>query len=264
MRTGAISLGVKSVKTHTVSDAAWSTCQDDPQGMIVRVGATYNERKLALFACGVWRSLWHRLPEWMHTEVAQTEIEVDMADPDKDWRWKEHLELIEATQMEDLWGRDCCAVSVPWNVEGAEITAALLPGLEVLNFWDAIRFEIEDEIEAELRSCGGAPFAAWVQQRQRMCELAREIFGFPDVPPIDVSTWVPAEAERVREIAAAIYADSRFEEMPRLADALEAARCRDERVLEHCREDRVHRRGCWVVDWLLQKSQPVFWIPVRP
>ena len=50
--------------------------------------------------------------------------------------------------------------------------------------------------------------------------------------------------------------------MPRLADALEGAGCRDERVLDHCREDRVHRRGCWVVDWLLEKSPPVFWVPI--
>lgn len=249
---------------HTISDAAWATCQDDPQGMIVRVCAAENERKLALFVCGVWRSLGHRLPAWMQEAVTLTEIEVEMADPDRDWRWKEHLQLIEATQIDRMWGRDCVALSVPWSVEGVEITAALLPGLGALNFWDAIRFEIEDEIHTELRSCGGELFAAWNRQRSVMCELVREIFGFPDASVLGPSTWLPAEAEGVRELAASIYVRNRFEEMPRLAGHLAAAGCRDARVLDHCRRERGHRRGCWVLDLLLNKSQPVFWVPARP
>jgi anti-anti-sigma regulatory factor len=38
-----------------------------------------------------------------------------------------------------------------------------------------------------------------------------------------------------------------------LADALEKAGCHDDDILNHCREPRFHRPGCWVIDWLLGK-----------
>ena len=45
-----------------------------------------------------------------------------------------------------------------------------------------------------------------------------------------------------------------FAAMPILADALQDAGCDDEDILAHCREEREHIRGCWVVDLLLGKN----------
>ncbi len=60
----------------------------------------------------------------------------------------------------------------------------------------------------------------------------------------------------VRKIAAAIYADRDFEQMPILADALFDAGCEDEALLAHCRESELHVRGCWALDWILEKKEP--------
>ena len=58
----------------------------------------------------------------------------------------------------------------------------------------------------------------------------------------------------VRGMAAAIYEDRAFEQMPILADALEDAGCEDATILNHCRQPGVHVRGCWVIDLLLGKE----------
>jgi hypothetical protein len=42
--------------------------------------------------------------------------------------------------------------------------------------------------------------------------------------------------------------------MPILADALQDAGCDHADILDHCRGDGPHVRGCWVVDLLLGKS----------
>jgi hypothetical protein len=42
--------------------------------------------------------------------------------------------------------------------------------------------------------------------------------------------------------------------MPILADALQDAGCDNVNVLDHCREEREHVRGCWVIDMLLGKG----------
>ena len=56
------------------------------------------------------------------------------------------------------------------------------------------------------------------------------------------------------QIAQAIYDDRAFDRMPILADALEDAGCTDRAILDHCRSEGPHVRGCWVVDLLLGKE----------
>jgi hypothetical protein len=54
-------------------------------------------------------------------------------------------------------------------------------------------------------------------------------------------------------LARRIYAERAFDRLPILADAIEVAGCRDERLLRHCRGAGPHVRGCWVVDLMLGK-----------
>jgi len=42
--------------------------------------------------------------------------------------------------------------------------------------------------------------------------------------------------------------------MPILADALQDAGCDNAGILNHCRGNGPHVRGCWVVDLVLGKS----------
>ena len=54
--------------------------------------------------------------------------------------------------------------------------------------------------------------------------------------------------------ARVIYEEHAFERLPILADALVDAGCDNEELLSHCRNGRLHHRGCWVVDLILSKS----------
>ncbi len=55
-------------------------------------------------------------------------------------------------------------------------------------------------------------------------------------------------------LANQMYNSRDFGTMPILADALQDADCDNEDVLNHCRSDGPHVRGCWVVDLLLGKE----------
>jgi hypothetical protein len=83
------------------------------------------------------------------------------------------------------------------------------------------------------------------------CLLLRDIFGNPFRPvAIDLS-W---RTTTVVALAEGIYQDRAFDRMPILADALMDAGCEDEAILEHCRSEGPHVRGCWVVDLILGKE----------
>jgi hypothetical protein len=65
----------------------------------------------------------------------------------------------------------------------------------------------------------------------------------------------------VRRIAEGIYEDRRLPEgvldsarLAIVADALLDAGCDDEVLIEHCRSDGPHVRGCWAVNLILGRS----------
>ncbi len=63
--------------------------------------------------------------------------------------------------------------------------------------------------------------------------------------------WRTADAVA---IASAMYETGDFSPAPILADVLEDAGCDNAAVLAHCRAERLHCRGCWVVDHVLDKG----------
>lgn len=81
--------------------------------------------------------------------------------------------------------------------------------------------------------------------------VTRDIFGNPFRTAAFDVTWRTSTAIALSH---AIYADRAFDRMPILADALQDAGCEDPDILDHCRGDGPHVRGCWVVDLILGKK----------
>jgi hypothetical protein len=87
-------------------------------------------------------------------------------------------------------------------------------------------------------------------EKSWICNLLREVFGNPSQPIAFDSTW---RTPTVIALARAIYQDRRFGDLPMLADALEQAGCTSAEILDHCRGEADHTRGCWALDLVLAK-----------
>jgi hypothetical protein len=85
----------------------------------------------------------------------------------------------------------------------------------------------------------------------RQSALVRDIFVDPGRPVRFDDRWQTAD---VVGVAQGIYHDRAFDRLSILADALMDAGCDHEDVLSHCRNGRLHARGCWVVDLVLGKK----------
>jgi GAF domain-containing protein len=81
--------------------------------------------------------------------------------------------------------------------------------------------------------------------------LIRDLFGNPFRPVAFDPAWRTSTAVA---LASQMYESRDFAAMPILADALQDAGCEDADVLNHCRSDGPHVRGCWVVDLVLGKA----------
>jgi hypothetical protein len=76
--------------------------------------------------------------------------------------------------------------------------------------------------------------------------------------PAAVLAWNDRTVPRLAE---AVYHELRLPEgtfdtarLAILADALLDAGCEDEEVIQHCRSEGPHVRGCWAVDLILGKT----------
>ena len=78
--------------------------------------------------------------------------------------------------------------------------------------------------------------------------LLRDIVGPLPFRPMTIGpSWLTPD---VLLLAAGIYDEKAFDRMPILADALQDVGCEHEDVLNHCRSEGPHVRGCWVIDLL--------------
>lgn len=89
------------------------------------------------------------------------------------------------------------------------------------------------------------------ERAARIADIMRDILGNPFRPVSLDHCW---QTPTVLSLAQGIYTDSAFDRLPILADALEEASCDNSELLNHCRSETVHMRGCWVIDLLLGKE----------
>jgi hypothetical protein len=103
------------------------------------------------------------------------------------------------------------------------------------------------------------PSGEWIERVLPMLKLVdeeaallRDVFGNPFRSVAIDPEWL---SSTVLTLASGIYEEKAFDRMPILADALQDADCDNEEILNHCRSEGPHVRGCWVVDLLLRRSE---------
>ncbi|MDY3560575.1 hypothetical protein R5W23_001819 [Gemmata sp. JC673] len=103
----------------------------------------------------------------------------------------------------------------------------------------------------EIDRCGKEVEVAVGILHRGLASLTRDIFGNPFRPVTFSPFW---RTDTALSLARQMYESRDFSAMPILADALQDAGCDSPEVLDHCRGDGPHVRGCWVVDLVLGKG----------
>lgn len=82
----------------------------------------------------------------------------------------------------------------------------------------------------------------------------RDIYGNPFREATLDLTLVTNDID---ELAREIHANSDYERLPALGNAMRAAGCTNAEMLNHCSSEETHVRGCWVIDLLLGKNDAI-------
>ncbi len=221
-----------------MTEQEWLDCAL-PNRMLEFLRGKPSDRKLRLFAVACCRRIWDLL---------------------SDDRWRATVETVERhadglADLEEFTRVVEIAMAASWDADMAYVDGTS-EGLRAAQMQEAEEVSVESMIAAVVvpdaeQSAFAATLAAWGgKQTLIQAALLRDIFGNPFRPvTVDPEWLIPT----VTFLARMIYEERSFDQMPELADSLEAAGCTNEDILAHCR-DGSHVRGCWVVDMLMGKD----------
>ncbi len=217
-----------------MTEQEWSACTDPTPMLDCECMDDASPRKLRLFAVACCRRIWRLL-----------------ADP----RSKEAVELAEEFAEGRLVAeRLRLATAAAWDAHLRQHDAAYHASQAAV--WVA-----EDAPGFAAREAANAAIAATVcdpddpeEDNAFQAIILHDIFGNPFRPVPINPDWLLWNNATLSKIAQVIYEDRAFDRLPILADALQEAGCDNADILNHCRSDGPHVRGCWVVDLLLGKE----------
>jgi hypothetical protein len=229
-----------------MTEVEWLTC-DVPERMVrdvlehltgdrsPRPWRLPRARQSDLFCAACYRAIRHLVPD-TGTARAMEWMEENAGREDGPSEFEEQLE--EHAQAVKDWSE--CEGNSGAQAMAARVAEELWCGaLEIPMHWFCRGFR-------EMYPGTLAPDAP-----ASLAVLLRDIFGNPFRPVAFSPSW---RTDTAVSLAKQMYESRDFSAMPILADALQDAGCDNEEILNHCRGDGPHVRGCWVVDLVLGKE----------
>jgi hypothetical protein len=238
-----------------MTEAEWLAC-DDLLRMVTYIACTASDRKVRLYGCACCQRLGSLLTDERSrraVEVAELFAESRVGNSE-----------LEAVRMESLGAiRFVSGQAHGSSYERRAATqaaeaAAKITGRKVQKvICDVVTAAINAIAEAAgLEGARVGAYATYRHAQQQTAVVAfttflTDIFGNPFCPVTFTPEW---RTDTVLALARQMYESRDFGAMPILGDALQDAGCDSAEILDHCRGDGPHVRGCWVVDLVLGKE----------
>ena len=216
-----------------MTEREWQDCNDALQMLDYLRQQSASQRKLRLFGCARCRYFWHLFSD----ERARRAIEVSEKYAD------DQVTVAELqAASETIW-----ASGIGQN----DLTPSGRVVLGAANERDPTGEGCWDTAWDCYNGADPEEVAAMDAATKAEIPLIRDIFGNPFHNQLFDPSWRTPTA---LALAKEIYEERMFDTIPILADALEDAGCDDSNILSHCHNSGPHVRGCWVVDFLLEKK----------
>ena len=237
-----------------MTEAEWFACTD-PQTMLEFLRGRASGRKLRLFALACFRQYRYMLvPDTLDALAVAEKFADGLATAEE--RKQARQKAFRAGWNRDLSLRHrrgpakaCVTDALARRPYEAAIRAAHRGrqiGILSKRDWKADALEMTER---------GPRIVDWSSGKQEQLlfqvNILLDIFGNIFHP---VNFEPRCGTSDVLDQARVIYEEHAFERLPILGDALVDAGCENEELLAHCRNGRLHFRGCWVVDSILGKS----------
>jgi hypothetical protein len=246
----------------------WDSCAEPDKMISCLESLSASRRKLRLFAVACCRRIWDSIPdERSRNAVVLAERYADGLCGEQELR----AAASEAEAAREQYGVGTDQYEAHWAAWAcANVASEFFYGGSALHCGVcATRMRRMAEFGESMPTFEFHLRLEEFEESERLVysNLLRDIFDNPfqrpKVPlwPNPAPLWLTSPVadpewltSTVVALARGIYDDRAFDRMPILADALQDAGCDNADMLNHCRCNGPHVRGCWVVDLLLGKT----------
>jgi hypothetical protein len=229
-----------------ISASEWET-STDLRRMLWQVREAVTLRQTLLFGCACCRRIWPWFVDPRNRQaIEHVEQWVDSSECEQ--RRAEAFALAEAA-MKPVFdrayaeGHDVFHPTVYASWAARALTFFRVPWMIALQTAMKCTSTLEETIAEERAGRIKAQEQAW------QADLLRDVVGNPFRPIALAPEWV---SPPVLDLARSIYTEQEFEQLPALATALTEAGCNNEDLLQHCRSEKPHTRGCWALDLIFE------------
>jgi hypothetical protein len=239
-----------------MTEAEWRTCED-PTLMLEFLQGKASDRKLRLFAVACCRRIERLLPD----ERSRAALDAAEGYSDRIVSTEQLVATVEPADAASLYAFHYRGQHF-FSAAGAALFAALPTGFTLPANWteELRRFSpanvcewasgaMEDALGIEARRPEEHAVVrddAVMPEGRAQRDLLHDIFGPLPFRPVTIDPcWLTST---VVSLARQMYESRDFSPIPILADALQDAGCDNDAILNHCRGEGVHVRGCFVVD----------------
>lgn len=213
----------------------WMRC-NDPDVMLLFLKGKDTDRKMRLFATACCRRVWHRLdePSRHAIEVAERYVEGQSGEDERTTARRGAREAMSDSPR----GADG---DTAWALRGELVALTVADQVSAyLLTW------LFNERVQKMNPTGEST------ERTHQAAILRDLYGPLLFRSMKINPkWLTTT---VIDLAKSIYEEKAFDRLPILADALQDAECDHSELLNHCRSEGQHVRGCWVVDLILGKK----------
>ena len=217
---------------RTMTEAEWLACDDPALGLRWK-GDGFSDRKLRLFACACVRGAYPLIQLDAFREAVELAEALSEGCADEEARAAQETRCLGLhPRKRKRWDRASQAATLC-------LSSCPRKASEEGSYW------------AGAAQAGTTTGAVWLAVREHQARLQRDIFGNPYRPAAFFSEW---RTDTAVAIARGMYESRDFSTMPILADALQDAGCDNDDILNHCRSEGIHVRGCWLADLVLGKE----------
>lgn len=236
-----------------MTEAQWLACRE-PGAMLTALGNYASERKMRLYACACCRRMGELLPDprcRAALEVAERFADDLASAKELEGAARSLLPLIEAARHRCEGPQNVDPDSTVWFFRAdADYTAVTSLQAATSPFLRIDNLRADYAVAQHAAERGGAFEPALRAEEEAHAELLRDLFNEWFRPVVPHPEWFTSD---VMALATHLYDNHAFEHLPILADALQDAGCDSDDVLNHCRDNGLHARGCWAVDLVLGK-----------
>ncbi len=228
----------------------WFACPEINSLLHRAIELGMSERKMRLFGCACCRMNWQHLrePAYKRAVEAGEQFAIGKITQEEMYAFAEDAVALIPEKPPKKTIRRLTEDYMAYLASVSAVDVARVEDDDGWPFWERLVDNIFNTLLIASDQQGGLGEEA---MQAILCDRLRDIVGNPFRPVLVPPVW---RTKTVLALAKSIQEERSFDRLTFLADILEKEGCTHAEMLNHCREQREHVLGCWVIDTFLGQS----------